>query len=315
MSRTQLGPLAAVVLVVLRLAIGLHFLSEGLDKLSGSRPFSSAGFLGNAKGPLAPLFKGLVKDSDGYRRLDVDATVAHWTTYRDRVARHFGYDEDQVTKTESLLKKNVNHWKEFFQENEDELDQYVKQVDRRDANAAKAERAGMETLQTHDALITGERMKLKGQLLSQVDALWKNVESDFNSVATPDQRAAAGGPLPIGKLPAHGVSSDCVDIVIPWFDLIVGVCLILGIFTRTAAVLAGLFLASVCASQWPGYPSATPIYYQSVEMLALFALAAVGAGKVASVDALLCGCRRYCCPPKTAAGTPPRTSQATGTTR
>ena len=51
MSRTQLGPLAAVVIVVLRLAIGLHFMSEGLDKVRGTKPFSSAGFLGNAKGP------------------------------------------------------------------------------------------------------------------------------------------------------------------------------------------------------------------------------------------------------------------------
>lgn len=290
MSRTQLGPLAAVVIVVLRLAIGLHFMSEGLDKVRGTKPFSSAGFLGNAKGPLAPLFKGLVADPDGYYKLDAEATLAHWTNYRDRVARHYGFDEDQLKQTENLLGKAEGRLNDFFAENEETLDEYYKQLERRDANAAKPERAGMQTLQTHDARIADDWMKLKGQLLSQVDALWKNVETDFNNVATSEQRQAAGGPLPIGKLSVHGPSSECVDVIIPWFDLIVGVCLILGLFTRTAAVLAGLFLASVCASQWPGYPGAAPIYYQSVEMLALFALAAVGAGKVASIDALLCGC-------------------------
>ncbi len=294
MSRTQLGPLAAVVVVVLRLAIGLHFLAEGLDKLGGTKPFSSAGFLGNAKGPLAPLFKGMVADPDGYHKLNSEATLANWTNYRDRVARHYRFDETQVTQSEALLAKAEDRLKEFYNENEETLDEYTKQVERRDANSARPEREGMQTLQTHDARITGERMKLKGQLLSQIDALWKNVETDFNNVATSEQRQAAGGPLAIGKLSAPRPSSDCVDVIIPWFDVLVGLCLILGLFTRTVAVMAGLFLASVCASQWPGYPGAAPIYYQSIEMLALFALAAVGAGKVASIDALLCGCRSCC---------------------
>jgi uncharacterized membrane protein YphA (DoxX/SURF4 family) len=89
-----------------------------------------------------------------------------------------------------------------------------------------------------------------------------------------------------------------MDWIIPYFDLTIGICLIVGLLTRTAAVLGGLFLLSVCAAQWPGYPGAAPIYYQAVEMLALFALAANGAGKWASVDALFGCCRTWCCPPK-----------------
>jgi len=298
MSRTQLGPVAAAVLVVLRLAIGLHFLTEGLDKLGGAKPFSSAGFLGNAKGPLSPLYKGLIADPDGYRKLDSEATVAYWTSYQSRIIRHYGLDEAQQEQLDNLLAKTQGRLNDFFAENDETLDEYNKQIERRDANDARPEREGMQTLQTHDAKISGDRMKLKGQLMSQIDALWKNVETDFNSVATSEQRAAAGGPLPIGKLPGKGLCSDCVDVIVPWFDVIVGTCLIIGLFTRTSAVLAGLFLAFVCASQWPGYPGAAPIHYQSIEMLALFALATLGAGKVASVDALLCGCRKYCCPPK-----------------
>ena len=143
----------------------------------------------------------MVNDPDGYRKLDAEATLAYWTTYRDRVAHHYGYDEEQVKKTESLLRKAEGRLNDFFAENEETLDEYYKQMERRDANAAKPERAGMETLQTHDTRIAGDWMKLRGQLLSQIDALWKNVETDFNSVATPEQRQAAGGPLPIGKLP------------------------------------------------------------------------------------------------------------------
>lgn len=314
MSRTQIGPLAAVAIVVLRLAIGLHFMSEGLDKLRGTRPFSSAGFLANAKGPLAPLYTGLIFDPDGRQRLGIfdevheltgnvhvytspDRIVAHWTTYRDRVAHHYGFDEKQVEQTEKLLAKHADRLENFLGDNADQIEEYYNQLRRRDQNATLPERRGMETLQTHDQRISGDWLKLRGQLLGKMDALWKNVETDLNNVATFDQRQAAGGLLPIGKLQSRGLSTDVIDEVIPWFDLVVGICLVVGLFTRTACVLGGLFLASVCASQWPGYAGAAPIYYQSVEMLALFALAAVGAGKVASIDSLFCSCRRMCCPP------------------
>lgn len=316
MARTQLGPLAAVAIVALRLAIGLHFMMEGLDKIRAPKPFSSAGFLTNAKGPFAPLYKASLTDPDGYQRLNADATLGYWTTYRDRVARHYRFDEGQVSQTEKLLARADERLREFFDENRETLDEYYKQLERRDANATKPERAGMEGLQTQDAKIAGDWMKLKGQLLSKMDALWKNVETDFNNVATPEQRAAAGGPLAIGKFTRSGpFSADFADWFIPWFDLTVGVCLIVGLFTRSAAVLAGLFLATVCAAQWPGYPGAAPIYYQTVEMLALFALAAVGAGKMASIDALLCDCWRTCRASKSAAGSPARPNQTTGAKR
>ena len=96
------------------------------------------------------------------------------------------------------------------------------------------------------------------------------------------------------------MDSEFVDRAIPYFDIAVGLCLILGLFTRPAAILGGLFLASVCVSQWPGYPGAAPIYPYVIEMLALFALAAIGAGQIAGLDFLVCGLRRYCWPPKAA---------------
>ena len=42
---------------------------------------------------------------------------------------------------------------------------------------------------------------------------------------------------------------------IPYFDLAIGVCLVFGRFVRPAAILGGLFLLSVCLSQWPWAPA------------------------------------------------------------
>ena len=97
------------------------------------------------------------------------------------------------------------------------------------------------------------------------------------------------------KVASRAFDSNFVDRWIPYFDIIVGACLILGLFTRPAALAGGLFLLSVCLSQWPLAYGATPIFYQGVEMLALFFLAAIGAGQFAGLDFILSGLWRTCC--------------------
>src|SRR5205823_698817 len=82
-SSFGMGWLAAAAILLLRLGIGVHFLSEGWAKVENPKPFS-AGFFGNAKGPLAPHYKNAVWDPDGESRLDLEATLAQWEQYRDR---------------------------------------------------------------------------------------------------------------------------------------------------------------------------------------------------------------------------------------
>src|SRR5216683_7788243 len=65
--------LTRVFLVLLRLAIGWHFLFEGWEKIysvdvigetTTNRPFSSAGYLGEATGPFADFFRDQVREND-----------------------------------------------------------------------------------------------------------------------------------------------------------------------------------------------------------------------------------------------------------
>jgi hypothetical protein len=55
--------LAVVALVALRLALGCHFLYEGLWKIEHSDKFSAEPFLSHAKGPIAPLFYAMCRTS------------------------------------------------------------------------------------------------------------------------------------------------------------------------------------------------------------------------------------------------------------
>ena len=62
------------MLVVLRLALGWHFLYEGVWKLTHRDAFvaETEGFLASARGPAAKFFYRMVPDIDGHRRLEHD---------------------------------------------------------------------------------------------------------------------------------------------------------------------------------------------------------------------------------------------------
>jgi uncharacterized membrane protein YphA (DoxX/SURF4 family) len=296
MQRVQIGLLAAVAIVALRLGVGLHFFWEGADKLNHPKPFS-AGFLGNAKGPLAPVFKTMVWDADGWYRLDTDAMLAHWTSYGDQVVGHYQFDDKQTDAVTKKLKEFEGRYKSFRGSRREEIEEYYAQLERRDANATNPARAQLASLRVHDARIDGERNKLKADIFPEIDRMSKDLENDLNSIATVEQWKRHGR-LPIGYVGQRFGDSVTVDRWIPWFDISVGLLLIVGLFVRPAAILGGLFLLSVCLSQWPGSVGAAPIYPQFIEMLAMFTLAAIGAGRFAGLDFVISGLRRMCCPPK-----------------
>ena len=303
MPRVQIGLLAAVAIVALRLAVGLHFFWEGTDKLAPPKPYSterkpfSAGFLSNAKGPLAPIYRSLAWDPDGRWRLDTNSMLAHWNAYGDQVVGHYGFDQKQVDAVAKKLKEFEGRYKSFRGSRRDEIEEYYAQLDRRDANAQDPARTELASLRLHQARIDGERNKLKAEVLPEIDRMSKDLENELNAIATQEQWEEHGR-LPIGYVGHRFGDSVTVDRWIPWFDITIGVLLIIGLFVRPAAILGGLFLLSVCLSQWPGSVGAAPIYPQLLEMFAMFTLAAIGAGRFAGLDFVISGMRRYCCPPK-----------------
>jgi len=291
-SSYSISGLAVAAIVLLRVGIGVHFLSEGVSKLENPKPFS-AGFFGNAKGPLAPLYKNLLWDADGLYRLDLETTQAEWDTYREKFASHYGFDEKQQKAAADTVKRYEARLKQFLGGKSDTIEEYNQWLERRDRNAKDPSRQ-LASLQAHDARIAGEMRKLYAELVPPIDRLWKDLENDLNAIAT-DEQWKAHGRLAIGKPGRRPLDTETMDRVVPWFDTIIGVCLIFGLLTRPAAILGALFLISICASQWPLSPGAAPIFNQAVEALALLALAAIGAGKFFGIDAICCPFKKQVC--------------------
>ena len=114
--------------------------------------------------------------------------------------------------------------------------------------------------------------------LAQVGDLWASYDKSLNDIATPEQQKR--GSLRLSKPEVGLLDTNTIDRIVPYFDAIVGALLILGLFTRLAAVAGAGFLFSIILTQWPGSPGAEPVYYQTIEMLGLLVLGGDGGGTV-----------------------------------
>jgi uncharacterized membrane protein YphA (DoxX/SURF4 family) len=105
-------------LILLRLAIGWHFLIEGLDKVK-SHTWSGEGYLREAQGPLAPEFRSLAGDrlvdqltvtGDGVISAELDGA---FTNHLDAVIAFYELDSKQAERAQKAVeqvKKVAGAW-------------------------------------------------------------------------------------------------------------------------------------------------------------------------------------------------------------
>lgn len=98
--------LAVFFLVILRLAIGWQMFYEGLWKyetVGTAEPWSAAGYLKNAQGPLRDQYRQFVDDPDDLNWLDYDKVSERWNAWKKRFSEHYGLDEKQKADFEEIV--------------------------------------------------------------------------------------------------------------------------------------------------------------------------------------------------------------------
>jgi len=144
---------------------------------------------------------------------------------------------------------------------------------------------GVASLREQVESIEKDRTKEMTKWKGEVAQIWDSLETQINSLAVGKQIRIDTGAIPLHRPYAQKNSRhDLVNKVIPWFDVTVGVLLILGLFTRWASIAAAAFLASVLLTQPFWIPGTAPTYYQAIEMVACLVLFAVAAGRFGGLD-------------------------------
>ena len=273
--------------------VGFHFYKEGVAKLTDPKPFSAM-FFGGAKGPLAEFYHGLVWDADGQARLDESATLAAWESYVQKAKLHFSFDDAQKSQADQDLATRSEQLKQYLAGLGDDLEQYRNGVERVARERSDDARRTVPSLRGQTEKTEAKLKADRGKWLAELDKLALDLERDINSIAGGSSKPR----LKVDKPNRRPLDSEGVDRFIPYFDLTIGVLLMIGLFVRPVAVVAAAFLASVVASQWPGSYGAMPTYYQAVEMFALLALAALNAGQCAGLDRVASSLFSLCCGPQ-----------------
>jgi uncharacterized membrane protein YphA (DoxX/SURF4 family) len=290
-------------LLLLRFAIGFHFFSEGADKLRSGN-FSAAPFLSAAKGPFAPYYHRLLEDESGQIRLCVDSvaegrgrhyqvdpelTIAIWGDFVDRAASYYPFDDAQLSRAQEIFKAHRKELEEWLAAQQSELVAYYSTADRLDGfdrdGAARHEIAlNVASLRGQVDTIRANRSRQLQQWTGQIEQMWDSLEQQVNSVY------GGSGDQPKKPIALHRPFSQAysklkmINAFIPWFDIIVGGLLILGLMTRFASIAGIGFLTAVIASQPPWIPGAASTIYQTIELLALLVICATCAGRIGGLD-------------------------------
>ncbi|MGI9473054.1 MAG: DoxX family protein [Rubripirellula sp.] len=289
LSPRLLGLIGATMLVLLRVSIGWHFYSEGVDKRDAGN-WSAAPFFANAKGPFAEDFRKLVWDADGSFRLNRDATMQSWAVFRDQIGNHYGFDENQKREAQQNYAKAVEQYDWVIAENATELEEFSlgrERIKMLETDLQEKEvRDGVASLGGQRDTIRREWTRKAAPALKQIDSIWANYEATQNGVANSEQ-SAANPSMHLVRPRTARVDTSVIDGMVPYFDIAIGLCLLLGFFTPVAALAAAGFLGSVFLSQYPPSTGPSSSNYQLIECMACLVLAGTGAGRFAGLDYFL----------------------------
>jgi uncharacterized membrane protein YphA (DoxX/SURF4 family) len=314
-------------LVLLRLAIGWHFLVEGLDKLN-SPSWTSEAYLREATGPLAPLFRDLAGD-ELMARLTIgpDGELPKpladgWAGYFDAFTTHYAVEGEQLKRARTILEQNESKARTWLTSETKLISKPVPQgppvvvpmtipqrieylrVKEAEADNIEANyrsnfgRGAFPGLRQARA----EAKQIRAELRVDLDRRTADFKKALEDVLESSQKASGPVPVPI-RYPWVWTRLEWADHLVKYGLLAVGGCLLGGLLTRTACVggagfLLLFFLAMPPLPGWPENPRAEGHYLfinkNIIEMLALLALATTRSGRWAGLDGLcqLCCVRR-----------------------
>jgi uncharacterized membrane protein YphA (DoxX/SURF4 family) len=322
MTRHYPGFLAAFFIILLRIAIGWHFLYEGTEKYESTRygkdAFSAEIYLRNANGPLATRFRELLPDVDGRETLDLTKLKASWRSDVEWIVGYFGFSEAQRAQASRQLDEAERWADRWFSdpENAEKRKKYFHELDQLEATEQNPQSLSFELERAWDARrsLDADRRAQIGPIAERGKALRDAVAKFATSEQVQDAKAPLLSRIAPKAYPATDRDAISIaDAARPWTQLdwinfattygliAIGGCLILGFLTPLAALGAAAFLGMIYLSMppWPGLPPnpKTEGHYfivskNLIELIACMVIATTPSGHWIGLDALFFGGRR-----------------------
>lgn len=306
-------------MIALRLALGCHFLYEGVWKINHPVEFAAEaeGFLTGARGPLAGVFYAMVPDIDGRDRLSGkldtfemavddsggkkkktkvevvknDARTQHWEKLRDRFVAAYPSLKESADK---VYEKHMRAAEEYLAGNWKDIQVHFEALDRFNDSKQTSPGTAYQTKRNWDQM---RKLRSEAKVwLTELDDREKAFKAALREEAA---KSELGGkdPFAASLCPFAWTRMEQIPFAITWALTAIGVCLIIGLGTRPAALGGGMFMMFVVMSQ-PSFPGVVPpdppqlghamvINKDFVEMVALFLVATTAVGRWGGLDYFL----------------------------
>lgn len=293
--RYYMNPLAKFFLVLLRVAIGWHLCYEGMAKLWpewGAKPFSAEMYLRTAGGPWRQQFRSLVDDFYGFEKLDLSTVKAGWEAMVNEIGAQSGFSAEQQAAAAELLKKRLAALEAHLESpaTRQKIADYRKASEAWEA-ADRRETSHFEKL-TH-AESQRELDATRRELVGPVEAIASGLAADLDALRTENQKK-----LPARSWDVRKPTLDQINAISAYGLLILGGCLLLGLFSRLSALGAAALVMTFYLAHppWPGElpnPLAEGSYLivnkNLIEVVACLLLATTPSGVWAGLDAIVRG--------------------------
>lgn len=297
-----------LLLVLLRLSIGLHFFTEGYAHYR-DKNWSAEHFLKTAKGPAASSLKAVMPQTRDWNELLlshpaernerpgaqepvkaggekatlhqkwINTVVADLENQHDLVVKFYDLDKAEKAKSLAVLDEFKARVKESIGGYRNEINNYDEQF------LSVKLPYDPSTTTTFERPDQRELKKQAAEAVAEIRNLEQQYRTALLEIVDEADRETYGSPFSPRML-------AWINFFTKYGIMAIGVCLVLGLFTRLAAFGAGMFLASVIvmspldalvALPLGGGPPQLPKYV-FVEMLAALTLATTAVGRWGGLD-------------------------------
>jgi len=299
-----------VLLVALRVGLGYHFLYEGVWKIKHADEFTAEPFLTQAKGPIAPLFYAMIPDINGRQRLkiidekgkskiDTEAVANRWYGIRREFLDYYGPYADEGarkrldSRAEETYRLYYKGLDEYLKDNVDKIRAHFGALDRFEASQEAGQKAAFQQKRRWDQMM--DLRKESHGWIAEVEKMEGKYKMALWDLLDEDQKVV--GPIPASWNPFRWTRVEQINFAVTYALTAIGLCLVLGLCTRLAALGGGMFMLFVVMTQpaWPTiYPPDPPVVGHAllvnkdfVEMLALLTIATTAVGRWAGLDFFL----------------------------
>lgn len=210
-----------------------------------------------------------------------------------------GISDAQSSQAAERFQARHQQLADFLSEEEESIAAYQHELWRLDNMQSLGGADDIPFRQQRVATKQSETSTTGNKLVNEVRGIEAGLKNDLRAILTAEQQenTSLTEAVESALISAKERLFHWMNIVITVLVIGVGVCFLLGLFTRLAAVGGALFLLSAMMTQLPWVPGAntTFFYYQLVECAAFLAILAYGAWRLPGLDYIFCGLWCGCC--------------------